>query len=113
MRRGRVKQFVHPEDEIFKGEQVSTDHPSVAKAIAAHRNALENFVPFSILGLLFVMTGANPRAATIYFATFAVARWLHSICYLLSLQPLRTLVFVVGLLVNIGLAVQVLMAGLR
>lgn len=114
MRRGRVKQFVNPEDaRTFKGEQASTDHPSVAKAAAAHRNALESFVPFSVLGLIFVMTGASPRSATIYFATFAAARWAHSICHLLGVQPLRTGVFVVGLLVNIGLAVQVLMAGLR
>ena len=114
VRRAKGKRFVNPEDaRAFKGEKVDSDETAVLKSMAAHRNAIENFVPFAVLGLLYVMSGANPRAATIYFATFAVVRWLHSILYLLGIQPWRTLIFVLGFMVNIGLAVQVLMAGLR
>jgi uncharacterized MAPEG superfamily protein len=113
MRRGKAKSFVNPEDaKAFKGENVKVDAPEVLRAAAAHRNALENFVPFAILGLLFVMTGASKTAALAYFITFAAARWLHSLFYLASMQPLRTLAFLVGLLVNLGLTYHVIVAGL-
>ncbi len=114
LRRAKCKEFVNPEDaRAFKGQPVPADQTAVAKSVAAHRNALENFVPFAVLALLYVMSGANPRATTIYCVTFVVVRWLHSGFYLLGMQPWRTLIFVLGFMVNIGWAVQVLMAGLR
>lgn len=113
LRRGKAKAFLNPEDaKAFKGEQAKAEDPAVARILAAHRNALEGFVPFAILGLLYVMTGASKTAALAYFITFAVARWLHSFFYLGSLQPFRTLAFVISFLVNLGLTYHVIVAGL-
>ncbi len=113
VRRAKAQAFVNPEDaKTFKGEQTKAEDPSVSRMLAAHRNALESFVPFAILGLLYVMSGASKTAALAYFVTFTVARWLHSFCYLGSVQPFRTLAFGIGFLVNIGLTYHVIMAGL-
>ena len=110
-RRGKAKKFVNPEDaKAFKGENAERDADDVERAKAAHRNALENIPIFAILGLLYVMTGATKTGAMAYFVTFAVTRWLHSFMYLGGIQPFRTLMFVIGFLVNIGLSIQVLLA---
>lgn len=114
MRRSKAKAFTNPEDaKAFKGEQTDKDESGVERAKAVHRNALESFVPFAILGLLYVMSGGSETGAMAYFITFTVARWLHSFFYLAAIQPYRVLAFVVGLLVNIGLMVQVLLKGIK
>jgi uncharacterized MAPEG superfamily protein len=113
IRRAGSKQFTRAEDaEAFKGELASTDPPAVAQAMAAHNNALESFVPFAILGWLYVYSGGSATGASAYFITFTVARWLHSIVYLRGLQPWRTLLFVIGFMVNLGLSVQLLIKAL-
>ncbi|PRP91390.1 MAPEG family protein [Enhygromyxa salina] len=112
-RRAKAKQFVNPEDaKIFKGEAVARDAEAVERVKAAHRNALENIPIFAILALLYVMTGASKSSAMAYFVTFTASRWLHSFMYLGGLQPFRTLTFALGLLVNIGLSIQLLLAAL-
>ena len=112
-RRGKAKVFVNPEDaKLFKGEQGDKDADVVERAKAAHRNALENILPFMILALLYVMTGGSKTGAMAYFITFTVVRWLHSFFYLGGVQPLRTAMFGVGFLVNIGLSIQLIIAAM-
>jgi uncharacterized MAPEG superfamily protein len=113
VRRGQAKVFVNAEDaKAFKGKIADADAPAVERAKAAHRNALENIPIFAILGLLYVTTGATKSGALAYFVTFAVSRWVHTFLYLGGIQPWRTLVFTIGLLVNIGLSVQLVFAAL-
>ena len=112
-RRGKAKVFVNPEDaKAFKGETGDKDVEVVERAKAAHRNALESIPIFAILALLYVMTGATKTGAMAYFVTFTVVRWLHSFMYLGGIQPVRTLMFAIGFLVNIGLSIQLLLAAL-
>ena len=109
LKRGSAKEFVNPEDaKAFKGKEATQEPASVTRTQKAHRNALENILPFALLAGLYIATGAKPLAAAIYCYTFVAARWLHSICYLKGVQPFRTLTFAVGFLVNIGLTVQLL-----
>jgi uncharacterized MAPEG superfamily protein len=109
--RGRVKKYVAAEDaKAFKGDQAPTEHPDVLRAQRAHINALENAVPFFVVGWLYVMTGATATGAAAYFYTFLGARVLHSIFYLRGLQPWRTVAFAVGALAIVGMAVHVLRA---
>ena len=108
-RRASAKAFPNSEDaKAFKGEEVTEEAVPVHRIQKAHRNALENFVPFAILAGLYVGTGANPLHVQIYCYTFVAARWLHSIFYIKSIQPFRTLMFVLGFLCNIGITVQLL-----
>jgi uncharacterized MAPEG superfamily protein len=75
--------------------------------LRAHSNAQASIYPFFILGLLFVLAGSTPVAATILFGIFTAARLTHSIVYLAGKQPWRTLAFVVGLLATMALMVNV------
>lgn len=113
VKRTKAKVFVNAEDaKLFDGKNEAQDAAPVERAKAAHRNALENIPLFLILALLYVTTGGTKTGAMAYFITFTVARWLHSFCYLGGLQPWRTAAFGVGLLVNVGLAIQLLLVGL-
>jgi uncharacterized MAPEG superfamily protein len=104
--RVKTKTTINPEDAP-KAQVVEEDVSSVARANRAWRNAFANTIPFLIIALLFVLTKATKNAALPYFATFAGARVLHAIAYNLGKQPWRTLCFVVGQLVTLGLSFHV------
>jgi uncharacterized MAPEG superfamily protein len=109
--RVRTKAWVNPEDaRLNKGNNVELDHPDVQRVKRAHQNALENFVPFVAVGLLFALTNPTATAARAYYFTFLAVRVLHSIFYLWGRQPFRTLCFAVGVLSMLGMGVQVIMA---
>jgi uncharacterized MAPEG superfamily protein len=111
--RATRKAFVNPEDaRLNKGTEVDSDHPDVRRAGRAHMNALENAVPFFIVGLLYVLTGATKTGAMAYFGTFTAARLLHSIFYLAGKQPFRTISFGIGVLTIFGMAFHVVRAAL-
>jgi len=112
---GRVrfqkKQFVNGEDaRLNKAEQVDVEHPDVQRVIRAHSNALENALPFFVVGAVYAASGASKTGALAYFGTFVAARLLHTIFYLGGRQPFRTLSFAVGVLAIIGMGVSILRA---
>ncbi len=109
--RMQKKRYVNPEDaKALKGETASAEHETVARIIRAHQNAIENEPLFILLGLLWVLMGAETQPLQIYAYTFLGARVLHSVSYVLKLQPWRSLAYGVGSLCLIGMGVQVLMA---
>lgn len=108
--RAMRKVFVNPEDAKLNSGVQGSEHPDVDRVKRAHINALENGLPFLVVGLLYVLTGGSHLGAEIYFATFVGARLLHSVFYLKSMQPFRTLSFGIGVAVIIGLAVHVIRA---
>jgi uncharacterized MAPEG superfamily protein len=111
--RVRTKAWVNPEDaRLNKGSNVDVDHPDVQRVKRAHQNAIENFVPFFAIGLLFSLTTPSVTAAKAYFFTFLAVRVLHSIFYLWGRQPFRTLMFAVGVLAMLGMGVQTIMAAI-
>ncbi|MEZ4297543.1 MAG: MAPEG family protein [Polyangiaceae bacterium] len=105
------KQWVNPEDaKLNKGEVSEQDHPDVQRVKRAHMNALENALPFLAIGLVYALTAPSKVGAQAYFFTFLGARLLHTIFYLWGKQPFRTLMFAVGVLANLGMAVHVVRA---
>ena len=103
------KTFVNPEDAALnKGTAVDVEHPDVQRVKRAHQNAIENAIPFFAIGLLYVLTGGSKLGGQVYFGTFAAVRVLHSIFYLWGKQPFRTMMFGIGVLATIGMAVHVL-----
>lgn len=105
--RAKVKVFVNAEDVTKDGKVQPTDAEWIARLLRVHRNALENFVPFAVIGLLYVLMGASERGAYVLFGTYVVARILHSIAYLAGKQPWRTILYGVGVLATVGMMVQV------
>lgn len=103
------KAYVNPEDaRLFGGLQQLDDR--VERVRRAHAHSTENDYAFLILYVLFLQTGASLFALQAYGYTYLLARLAHAACYVLALQPFRTLTFLVGLLATTGVAVQLLMA---
>jgi uncharacterized MAPEG superfamily protein len=107
--RMRTKGFVNAEDAAaFGGTASEQEHPAVAHALRIHRNDLENIPLFWAVGLIFVLGGASASAAWWYGWTFTLARLLHWVAYVNHLQPWRALMYFVGYLCILGMAVQIL-----
>jgi glutathione S-transferase len=112
--RAMRKVFVNPEDAPLNkgGKQAEADHEDTQRVKRAHMNALENALPFFVVGWLFALTQPSAVAAQAYFFTFLGARVLHSVFYLWGKQPFRSMMFGLGVLCVIGMAVQVIRAAM-
>jgi glutathione S-transferase len=90
----RDKTFATPEDYRLQGLTPKTGvHEDVERTRRAHRNDLENILPYFGVGLLYALTNPSLTAARIYFIGYTVARVLHSVFYLMEMQPHRTIAF--------------------
>lgn len=88
--RGRLMSFINAEDaKWLGGAHVCADPEAVARLKRAHRNDLENLLPFFICGLLYVLAGGQALAGYIYCGVFLISRMLHTIAYLLARPMLR------------------------
>lgn len=106
--RGRTKTTPNPEDSktVAKGASVvAEDPPEVARVLRAHRNAADNILPFAILAFLYVLAGATPTVITILCGIFVAARLGHTFAYLGEKQPWRTILFSIGGIDTLVLAV--------
>lgn len=72
------------------------------RAQAAHLNSIEAFAPFAVAVLM--AQAANPSALVDQLALgFAATRVLFVACYLSDLNPWRTVVWLIGVALNIAL----------
>ncbi len=111
VQRQRSAGYVNTEDARVFGQgatAVGAENPSVAHALRIQRNDCENIPIFFALGLVYVLSGASASAAAIYCWTYTVTRVAHTFAYALHLQPWRALLFGVGFLAQVGMAVQVI-----
>lgn len=93
--RGRV--YATPEDYTLQGLDPSTSaNPDIERARRAHRNDLENILPFFGVGLFYALSRPAMLGAEIALIGFTVARVLHSVFYLRAMQPARTIAFAIG-----------------
>ena len=83
-------------------------HLDVLRVKRAHLNAIENCVPFFVIGFLYTQTNPSMLMTVILFLVFVIARLLHAIFYLTARQPFRTVCFFVGAIVNFIMIVQVI-----
>lgn len=88
--RGRLKLFLNQEDaDWLGGRAVDVEHPTPGRLFRAHRNNLENLLPFIALGGLYAVSGASATAGMVYFIGFFVARAGHTVAYLGKRATLR------------------------
>jgi len=103
--------FVNAEDAKLLAPDAAAsevEKPEVAHALRIQRNDLENIPLFWIVGMLYVFTGATALGAAAYCWTFTIARVLHTVVYVRQMQPARALMWLIGSLAVIGMAVQVI-----
>jgi glutathione S-transferase len=92
------------------GRAVADELPQVQRAQLAWRNDLESIPIFLSLGIVYVMVDAAPAAAPILFVTFTAARIIHSIVYLVGLQPWRTIAYATGIACMFAMSWNILQA---
>ena len=110
LRLGR-KVYATPEDYALQGlPRRTTDDEDIERVRRAHRNDLENVLPFFVVSFLYVLTRPSYGAAVIYLWGFLAARVLHSIFYIRGAQPHRTVAFVVGAVLMFVMLLSTLVA---
>jgi uncharacterized MAPEG superfamily protein len=103
----RVKRNVWLNEEDakrFSGTVADVEHRDVARVVRVHRNQLESFVPFFVLGPLWIGIGASSRFAIALFIAFMLARVAHPIFYLARMGRSRTAAHTVSFIVVVILA---------
>jgi glutathione S-transferase len=98
--------YITPEDYTFMGKAPKPQDETIERVRRAHMNAIEHLVPFFGIGLLYALSGGSYRVAWWLFVTFTAARVIHTVTYVASLQPWRTIFFEVA---NISLAVMAIL----
>ena len=97
------------EDAALLGKPPAAEEvPQVRRAAQAWLNDLENIPIFLGLGVAYVMVGASAVAAPWLFLTFSAARILHTLSYILGLQPWRTIAYGIGIVCLFGMSVSIL-----
>jgi microsomal prostaglandin-E synthase 1 len=111
-KRAERKAVVNFEDVRVNGGAavVEVEHPDVQRIKRAHLNAIENAVPFFVIGFIYTQTSPSLTAARVLFLSFVGIRVLHAMFYLTAKQPFRTASFALGALINLAMVVQVLRA---
>ena len=105
----RRRVFATPEDYALQNmAPIGVADEEVERARRAHRNDLENILPFLVVGFIYALTGPSQTAAAIYFIGFLVARTLHTIFYMRAAQPHRTVAFGAGMVLMLAMLVTTL-----
>jgi uncharacterized MAPEG superfamily protein len=107
--RGKHKSPATPEDVKISGNPYREEvAPEVMRVIKAHRNAVEN-VPLALVGgLVYVLAGASPTMVAALMGIITLFRWLHSIMYLASAQPWRTISYAIAAIAMMVMLVHTL-----
>lgn len=93
-----VKQvFASPEDYASQGIAAKPESDAdVERYRRAHRNDLENILPFFVVGAIYAATEPSALGAWLCLVGFAVSRVLHTVFYLRSAMPHRTIAYGYG-----------------
>ncbi|XP_063971884.1 microsomal glutathione S-transferase 1-like [Diachasmimorpha longicaudata] len=108
--RFRKNVFANPEDSFGNKIKVSTDDVDIERVRRAHRNDLENILPWFVMTAIWLTTGPTYYCAMVLIRAFVAARIAHTVVYVLvPRQPHRALAFFVGFGITIYEAVSTLM----
>ncbi|XP_043658774.1 microsomal glutathione S-transferase 1 isoform X2 [Drosophila teissieri] len=102
--------FANPEDLLSPKLKVKFDDPNVERVRRAHRNDLENILPFFAIGLLYVLTDPAAFLAINLFRAVGIARIAHTLVYAVVVvpQPSRAIAFFVAVAATAYMALQVI-----
>lgn len=104
------KSFNNPEDAAMgAGKREGEDGPKTQRWIRAHRNAMENFVPFAVLGYLLAVQLEHSLFWAWAFVIYTGLRIIHAVAYINAKQPFRTLSFAGGWVVMMMMAGKLIM----
>uniref|UniRef100_A0A1I8PH47 Microsomal glutathione S-transferase 1 n=1 Tax=Stomoxys calcitrans TaxID=35570 RepID=A0A1I8PH47_STOCA len=102
--------FANPEDCILtKKDKIAYDNPHIERVRRAHRNDMENILPFFTAGFFYVLTNPSALLAINLFRLVGVARIIHTIVYAVVVvpQPARGISFFSAFIPTVYMALQV------
>jgi uncharacterized MAPEG superfamily protein len=108
--RFRARRFRYPEDAAYWRGSVAEDTELCVRAQNLLRNDGESQTYFLAFGLFYLLLGAAPVIACLYFGAYATSRLLHAYFFLTRRQPHRNRAFAAGVVVLTALAVHVAFA---
>ncbi|XP_065364199.1 microsomal glutathione S-transferase 1-like [Calliphora vicina] len=114
IQRFKTKTFANPEDLLTKKDKIKFDDPNVERVRRAHRNDMENIIPFLAIGYYYVLTNPSAALAINLFRAIGLARIVHTLVYAVVVvpQPARAISFFVGLAATAFMAARVIMFSL-
>lgn len=102
------KAFKNKEDAGFLGVSAQKGElPQVIKAQQAWLNDLENIPLFWVLGGLCIFLSTDYITTKWLFIIFTFSRVVHTLTYLASIQPWRTISYTVGILCLFIMAINI------
>ncbi|SPP78749.1 blast:Microsomal glutathione S-transferase 1 [Drosophila guanche] len=115
VQRFRYKIFPNEEDLFFKNTEVQFNDPHVERVRRAHRNDMENILPYFIMALIYIGTNPDATVACNLFRVASVARLVHTLVYAVYPvpQPARVIAFASMQLITFYMAAVVALRTLR
>jgi len=109
LQRFRNKIFPNEEDLFFKNIEVQFDDPQVERVRRAHRNDMENILPYLIMAALYICTNPGVTLACNLFRVVGVMRIVHTLVYAFYPvpQPARLTVFYIAYAITMYMACAV------
>lgn len=103
--RFKFNSFSNPEDLVivertFGRKDVASSNGDLARrAENILRNDGENIPIFLFLAMTYIQLDCWRTGVIIYFPLFVVSRIVHAIAYIYAIQPLRNIVYLLGILI--------------
>src|SRR5262249_550300 len=105
--RMRKTVYASPEDYRFQGKEPTLrSDAEVERTGRAHRNDLENILRCLSIGPIYLLSGATELGAWICFVGFTTARILHTIFYVRSAMPHRTIAYAAGFAITLWMVLS-------
>ena len=92
-------------DNRYPREDYDNLPPAKRRAYAAHQNAYENFPFFAAAVIIALTMGAPASTVNMLAMAYIAVRVIHGLLYINNIPTMRSLVFGVGLLINIAIFV--------
>lgn len=102
--RAQASEVINPEDQALNKKAAvvfEAGNDRTARYRRAHRNALENVPVFLVTAFVLAALGVSATVGAALFYPYAALRVVHSVAYVKAIQPLRTLSFVLALIVQV------------
>lgn len=92
-------------DNRYPREEYDNLPPAKRRAYAAHLNAYENFPFFAVAVIVAMTLGAAPATVNMLAMAYVAVRVIHGLLYIYNIPMMRSLIFGIGLLINIAIFV--------
>lgn len=113
--RFRATDFDNPEDSVIvtkifgKRNSTLSEDDLARRAQNILRNDGENIPIFLFLAMTYVQLDCWEKGILIYFPLFVLTRIVHTVAYIYAVQPLRNIVYLIGIAIAFTLCSHIIL----